>query len=90
MKKKNDTRRYRYSLHGDIKIDTRSNAQALPATGYTAIAVQNGGRVFSTHKDGSISWVCDTVMLSTAEAMVEDLSTSLGGQEHQPSSPLLG
>ena len=78
MKKKNgDTRRYRYSLHGDIKIDTRSNAQAPPATGYAAIAVHTGGRVFSTHKGGSVSWVCDTVLLSTAEAMAKELSATL-------------
>jgi len=77
LKKKNDPRRIRYSLHGDIKIDTRSNAQAAPATGYAAIAVHTGGRVFSTHKDGSASWVCDTVMLSTAQAMVAELVATL-------------
>ena len=26
------------------------------------------------HKDGSISWLCDTVMLSTAESMAKELS----------------
>lgn len=77
MKKKNDSRRYRYSLHGDIKIDTRSNASAPPATGYVSVAVRDGGRVFSTHKDGSATWVCDTVLLSTAEAMVKELTTTL-------------
>ena len=77
MQKKKDARRYRYSLHGDVKIDTRSNRQPRKATGYAALAVRSGGRVFRTHKDGSVSWVCDTVMLSTAQAMVEDLSATL-------------
>ena len=34
--KKNDPRRYRYSLHGDIKIDTRSNHKPRKAVGYIA------------------------------------------------------
>ena len=72
--KKNDPRRYRYSLHGDIKIDTRSNRKPRKAVGYIAEAVHTGGRVWREHKDGSISWLCDTVLLSTAESMAKELS----------------
>ena len=75
MKKKNDPRRYRYSLHGDIKIDTRSNRKPRKAVGYIAERVRSGGRVWREHKDGSISWLCDTVLFSTAESMVADFAT---------------
>ena len=77
MKKKNDARRYRYSLHGDIKIDTRSNRQAPPACGYEAEdAGLRGGRVWIVHKDKSRSWLCDTVLADTAMEMAEDLNAT--------------
>ena len=43
--KKNDPRRYRYSLHGDIKIDTRSNRKPRKAVAYACERVRSGGRV---------------------------------------------
>lgn len=78
MKKKNDTRRYRYSLHGDIKIDTRSNRQSRKATVYEAEdAGSAGGRVWIIHKDKTRTWLCDTVLADTAMDMVEDLNTTI-------------
>ena len=68
---------YRYSLHGDIKIHTRSNRQPAKAIGYAWEPVRSGGRVWRLHKNKRKSWLCDTVMLSTAQEMVEDLSATL-------------
>jgi hypothetical protein len=73
--KKNDPRRYRYSLHGDIKIDTRSNRKPRKAVSYACERVRSGGRVWRVHKDGSTSWLCDTVLFETAERMVADFAT---------------
>ena len=79
MKKKNDARRYRYSLHGDIKIDTRSNRMPRKAIGYEAEdAGLSGGRVWIVHKDNSRTWLCDTVLTDTALEMAEDLAATLG------------
>jgi hypothetical protein len=73
--KKNDTRRYRYSLHGDIKIDTRSNRLPRNAVSYSYERVRTGGRVWCVHKDGTTSWLCDTVLFETAKRMVADFAT---------------
>ena len=77
MPRKED-RRYCLSLHGDIKIDTRSNRMPRKATGYEAEdAGLGGGRVWIVHKDGSRTWLCDTVMADTAMAMAEDLDATV-------------
>ena len=74
MLKNKKKKEYRYSLHGDIKIHTRSNRQPAKAIGYAWEPVRSGGRVWREHKDGSISWLCDTVLFSTAESMAKELS----------------
>jgi hypothetical protein len=68
---------HRYSLHGDIKIHTRSNRLPSKAIGYAWEPVRSGGRVWRLHTNKRKSWLCDTVMLSTAQEMVEDLSATL-------------
>ena len=61
------------SLHGDIGIDTRSNRQPRNVIGYAAEpAGISGGRVWRLHKGQRKSWLCDTVLLSTAENMAAD------------------
>ena len=67
---------YRYSLHGDIKIHTRSNKQPRGVIGYAAEPVRSGGRVWRLHKNGTKSWMCDTVMLTIAEGMAAELHLS--------------
>ena len=68
---------YRYSLHGDIKIHTRSNRQPAKAIGYAWEPVRSGGRVWRLHNNKRKSWLCDTVMLSTAQEMVEGLNETV-------------
>ena len=36
-----------------------------------------GGRVWREHKNGTISWMVDTVMLSTATEMAEALNVAV-------------
>jgi hypothetical protein len=67
---------YRYSLHGDIKIHTRSNRQPAKAIGYAWEPVRSGGRVWRLHKNKRKSWLCDTVMLETAQRMAEELDAT--------------
>jgi hypothetical protein len=43
-----------------------------PAVRYACERAGNGGRVWRVHKDGSTSWLCDTVLYETAERMVRD------------------
>ena len=72
------TERYCLTLHRDIKIDTRSNRMPRKATGYEAEdAGLGGGRVWIVHKDGSRTWLCDTVLATTALDMVEDLEATM-------------
>ena len=72
------TDRYCVTLHRDIMIDTRSNRQPKKAIGYEAEdAGIGGGRVWSLHKDGTRSWLCDTILASTALDMVEDLEATV-------------
>ena len=66
----------RYSLHGDIKINSRSNKQPRGVIGYAAEPVRSGGRVWRLHKNGTKSWMCDTVVLSIAESMAAELHIS--------------
>ena len=66
------------SLHGDIMINTRSNKIPRNVIGYAAEPVRAGGRVWRLHANGSTSWMCDTVMLSTAESMAAHGNELLG------------
>jgi len=67
------------SLHGDILINTRSNKQPRAVIGYAAEpAGLSGGRVWRLHKNGSASWLVDTVLLSTAESLAADGNEALG------------
>jgi len=67
------------SLHGDLLIDTRSNRQPRNVVGYAAEpAGRGGGRVWRIHENGKTSWVCDTVLLSTAENFALDGNVELG------------
>ena len=66
----------RYSLHGDIQINSRSNKQPRGVIGYAAEPVRSGGRVWRLHKNGTKSWMCDTVVLSIAESMAAELHIS--------------
>lgn len=67
------------SLHGDIMINTRSNKQPRNVIGYAAEpAGVGGGRVWRLHKNGSTSWLVDTIMLSTAESIAADGNEELG------------
>ena len=67
---------YRYSLHGDIKIHTRSNRQPAKAIGYAWEPVRSGGRVWRLHKNKRKSWLCDTVMVETAQRMAAELDAT--------------
>lgn len=67
------------SLHGDILINTRSNKIPRHVVGYAAEpAGPGGGRVWRLHANGSISWLVDTVLLSTAESLAGDGNEALG------------
>tara|TARA_R100001509_G_scaffold47796_1_gene25895 strand:- start:242 stop:484 length:243 start_codon:yes stop_codon:yes gene_type:complete len=67
------------SLHGDILINTRSNKQPRAVIGYAAEpAGLSGGRVWRLHKNGSASWLVDTVLLSTAESLAAGGNEALG------------
>ena len=67
------------SLHGDIMINTRSNKIPRNVIGYAAEpAGAGGGRVWRLHKNGSASWLVDTVLLSTAESLAADGNKELG------------
>ena len=75
--KKNDPRRYRYSLHGDIKIDTRSNRKTMQGG---CLCLRACPRWWSCVARPAVrtdrtSWLCDTVLFSTAESMVADFAT---------------
>ena len=69
----------RYSLHGDIQIDSRSNKQPRGVIGYAAEPVRSGGRVWRLHKNGTKSWMCDTVLLVSAQSMATALHSSCAG-----------
>jgi hypothetical protein len=60
------------ALNGGLLIDTTSNRMPKPAVRYACERAGNGGRVWRVHKDGSTSWLCDTVLYETAERMVRD------------------
>ena len=67
------------SLHGDILIDTGSNKEPKNVVGYhSEPAGINGGRVWREHKNGTLSWMVDTVMRSTATEMAEALNKEIG------------
>jgi|TARA_R110001583_G_scaffold42511_4_gene135214 hypothetical protein len=69
----------RYSLHGDIQINSRSNKQPRGVIGYAAEPVRSGGRVWRLHKNGTKSWMCDTVLLVSAQSMATALHSSCAG-----------
>jgi hypothetical protein len=73
----------RYSLHGDIQIDSRSNKQPRGVIGYAAEPVRSGGRVWRLHKNGTKSWMCDTVTLFIAEEMADELHSSCKGERER-------
>ena len=76
MAKKKD---YEFSLHGDILIHTRSNKQPRGIIGYASEPVHAGGRVWRIHKNGTKSWLCDTVTPYIAEEMAAELHLSCKG-----------
>tara|TARA_B100000900_G_scaffold114271_1_gene95763 strand:+ start:205 stop:444 length:240 start_codon:yes stop_codon:yes gene_type:complete len=66
------------SLHGDILIDTGSNKEPKNVVGYhSEPAGIGGGRVWREHKNGTLSWMVDTVMLSTATEMADALNAEV-------------
>ena len=69
---------YRYSLHG-LRINTRSNRQPPKAIGYAWEPVGSGGRVWRIHSGKPKSWMCDTVLVETAERMAKELDSTCNG-----------
>jgi len=77
MSKKKKTE-WSYSLHG-LRINTRSNRQPAKAIGYAWEPVRSGGRVWRLHKNNRKSWMCDTVLLETAQRMATALDAECSG-----------
>jgi len=68
---------YSLSLHKDLVINTRSNKIPRKIVGYLAEpAGVNGGRLWRVHKNGDISWVCDTHSFYVAHNMAIDLDVN--------------
>lgn len=67
-----------YSLHG-MRVNTKSNWEPKPSTivRYAWEPIGGGGRVWRIHKGERKSWMCDTVLESTAERMAESLTKTL-------------
>ena len=78
MFKKKKKTEYRWTLHG-IRINTRSNRQPPKAIGYAWEPCGAGGRVWRIHTGKRKSWVCDTVLVETAERMATALHATCGG-----------
>jgi len=78
MFKKKKKTEYRWTLHG-MRINTRSNRQPPKAIGYAWEPCGAGGRVWRIHTSKRKSWVCDTVLVETAERMATALHATCGG-----------
>ena len=62
------------------RLATRSNKQPRGIIGYASEPVHAGGRVWRIHKNGTKSWLCDTVTLFIAEEMAVELHDSCKGE----------